>query len=352
LPKFDLTRFDERFFLRLHERVAAAKRRGIYVSVMLFDGWSVEGKGLNRGNPWRGHPFNGANNSDAIDGDLNHDGEGTEVHTLAAPGVLAIQDRYVRKVVATLRDLDNVLFEISNESARGSAPWQYHMMRLIHDAERSLSHQHPVGMTVEWPNGDNGVLIRSPADWISPKGGLEDPDSLPGGKVVVWDTDHLCGICGSIGWVWKGFLSGYNLLLMDGWDSSATDVGYAPYDPRDPKWSLVRRNLGYAVTLANRLHLERLKPHPELASTGYCLADTIAGTQAYLVYVPAGSAVDVDLRGVPDRLRVEWVSLRDGMSYLARPVTGGRRLHFRPPVRSEAVLLLQSASLLRSSRSG
>src|SRR5262249_37512426 len=57
-PRFDLTRFDENYFDRLRSRVQQAAARGIYVSVMLFDGWSVATKGkFTLDNPWRGHPF-------------------------------------------------------------------------------------------------------------------------------------------------------------------------------------------------------------------------------------------------------------------------------------------------------
>jgi hypothetical protein len=349
LPKFDLRKWNEAYFTRLHERVAAARRRGIYVSVMLFNGWSLEGKGgKQHGNPWPGHPLNGANNINGIDADHDHDGEGKEAHTLRDPAVLAIQERYVRKVVATVQDLDNVLFEISNESAPGSAPWQYHMIRLIHDAERNLPYQHPVGMTVEWPSGDNALLTASPADWFSPNGDLEQPQPFPGGKVVIWDTDHLCGMCASIGWVWKGFLSGYNPILMDGWDGKATDIGFAPYEREDPKWGYARRNLGYALTIANRFDLTRLAPHPELASTGYCLADTTVARATFLVYVRRGgrvrhATVDVDLRGIPeaDTLHVEWLNLRNGTIRPGRPVAGGRRVHFTQSVRAETLLILE-----------
>src|SRR4029079_12805805 len=44
-PRFDLTKFDPAYFARLRERVSAANDRGIYVSVMLFEGW-----GLHHGN--------------------------------------------------------------------------------------------------------------------------------------------------------------------------------------------------------------------------------------------------------------------------------------------------------------
>lgn len=348
LPKFDLSKLADGYFTRLREHVVAARRRGIYVSVMLFNGWSLGDKGLHIGNPWTGHPFNRANNINGIDGDRDHDGEGNELHTLGDSSVLAIQERYVRRVIATLQDLDNVLYEISNESAPGSAEWQYHMIRLIHDAERALPYHHPVGMTVEYPNGTNAVLTASPADWFSPNGHLEEPVPFPGRQVVIWDTDHLCGMCASIGWVWKAVLSGYNPILMDGWDGRATVVGWAPYERSDPKWELARRNLGYAVTLTNRIGLGRLSPQGGLASSGYCLADTSAATPAFLVYVPRSgwpwrAGVDVDLRRLPasDTLDAAWLNLRDGTEHAGGTVTGGQRAHLASPVRAETVLILE-----------
>ena len=345
LPKFDLTKFDPAYFARLRERVVAAGARGMYVSVMLFNGWSIEGKQLDLGNPWRGHPFNGANNINGVDADLDRDGEGKEAHTLADSTTVAFQDRYVLRVVATLRDLPNVLYEISNESPSGSVDWQYHMIRLIHDAERDLPQHHPVGITVEFRGGDNAVLLASPADWFSPNGDLERPEPFDGaqGKVVVWDTDHLCGICGSVSWVWKGFLMGFNPILMDGWDGKAVDIGLAPYDRNDPRWEPARRNLGYAVTLANRLGLERLAPRPDLASTGYCLADTTPGSARFLVYVPRDARLDLDLRGIParDTLKVEWLDTRAGTTLPGGVVGGGARVYFDAPTGNEAILILQ-----------
>src|SRR4029450_624577 len=40
-PKFDLDRFAPAFFDRLRERIVAAGRRGVYVSVMLVEGFRL-----------------------------------------------------------------------------------------------------------------------------------------------------------------------------------------------------------------------------------------------------------------------------------------------------------------------
>ena len=65
-PKFDLTKFDPAYFERLRDRVRDAGERGIYVSVMLFEGWGLmhgnRGRAAPAGWAWRSHPFNPDNN--------------------------------------------------------------------------------------------------------------------------------------------------------------------------------------------------------------------------------------------------------------------------------------------------
>src|SRR4030095_9421265 len=100
---------------RLRRRVRAAGDRGVYVSIMLFQGFSVARKGGIGENPWNGHPFNKHNNVSGIDGESRGTGEGLDVHTLYDPELRQFQEAYVEKVVDTVNDLDNVLFEICNE---------------------------------------------------------------------------------------------------------------------------------------------------------------------------------------------------------------------------------------------
>ena len=91
-PKFDVTQFDQLYFDRLRERVSVAGERGIYVMVMLFQGFSIEPKGTYIANSWTGHPLNARNNVNGIDGDDNRNGSGEEVHTLANPTITAQQE--------------------------------------------------------------------------------------------------------------------------------------------------------------------------------------------------------------------------------------------------------------------
>ena len=61
-PRFDLSEFNDDFFDRLRFRVLAAGKRGIYVGVMLFQGFSVDKRkvdAVDEGqNAFNGHPMN------------------------------------------------------------------------------------------------------------------------------------------------------------------------------------------------------------------------------------------------------------------------------------------------------
>ncbi len=333
-PRFDLDSFNQGYFDRLRARVAAARDRGITVSVMLFQGWSVDTKGGNTSDdPWQGHPFNHANNVNGVDGDPRRAGNGSLVHTLEIPAVTAVQDRYVRKVVDTLNDLDNVLFEISNESRPSSLAWQDRLVDLIHAYEAGKPYQHPVWLS--WPETDRG-LWQSPADVVSPgrDSGPYDVDPPPstGGKVVIVDSDHLI-LRDPERWVWKSFLRGLNPIYMDEVDrelSAETDPSAA---------SRVRRRMGQTRRFAQRLRPESLVPRGSLASTGYALARPGA---EYLVYLPLGGSATVDLTAAPRQqpFAVEWFNPNTDETLLGGQAEGGSTRSFSAPFPGEAVLYL------------
>jgi hypothetical protein len=335
--KFDLTRINPAYLARVRQRVIDAGARGIYVSVMLFDGWSLEHKGGFAGaNPWLGHPFNSANNINGINGDPNGDQSGRETHTLSISAVTALQDAYVRAVIDAVNDLDNVLYEISNESDGSANAWQYRMIDLIRSYEAGKPKQHPIGMTVAWPNGSNSAVLNSPADWVSMNGDISSPAVATGTKVSLSDTDHLCGICGDAGWPWRTFTRGHNTLLMDGYDGSA-GVGDPSYNPNDPKWDAIRRNMGYARSYAMRMDLSRAVPSGSLASSGYCLA--VSGSE-YLVFLPSGGSVSVNLSAVSGTRVVEWFNPATGQTTAGAAVTGGATRTLSSPFSGMAVLYI------------
>ncbi len=366
LPKFDLDTFNEAYFQRMRTRIQQAGERGIYCAVMLFQGWSLHKTGADYGDPWPVHPFNGLNNINSIDIPFTRadDDEHPCLHSLLNPDALARQEAYLRKVIDTVNDLDNVLYEVINEG--GATAWQYHIIDFVHRYEGGKGKQHPVGMTHRIsPKQFNAELFDSHAEWISPARepqewlypgsvNLEDyqndPPAADGRKVIVNDTDHIWGHGGNPQWVWKSFARGHNVLFMDPWwplyiesDPKITPwtfVGGVSKDRRDyPDWEPTRRALGDTQRYASKMDLARMLPHPELSSSRYCLANP---GREYLVYLPEGGPVTLNLRGGKGVFEVEWFFPRINRTFPgAHPLEGGDYAVTAAPFTGDAVLWLK-----------
>jgi hypothetical protein len=186
-------------FDRLRERVIKAGDAGIYVGVMLLDGWALHLSPAP--DHIEGHPFHATNNVNGISA-----GSIDDLQVLPLdPQIQAIQEAYICKVVDVLRDRPNVLWEVANESSGGgsvdqefadflgmseppswgdSTEWQYGVIDTIkrHEADRHYD-PHPIGMTMQFPVENqtkvNEPLLRSGAEWISP--GYDDEMFADGG---------------------------------------------------------------------------------------------------------------------------------------------------------------------------
>jgi hypothetical protein len=331
-PKFDLTQFNQAYFERLRSRLMAARDRGIYVAVMLFEGWEIQFT-----DGWANHPFHAPNNVNSVEADADGDGKALEYNTLnpseMGKRVLALQEAYVRKVIDTINDLDNVLYEICNEATTQSAEWQYHLIRFIKEYESKKPRQHPVGMTVLVPRGRNDVLLASPADWISPNQGdakqnyLGNPCSNCTTKVVINDTDHLWGHTGGDNvWVWKSFTRGLNVLFMEELLPS-------------PAWQdSARQAMGQAVRYAERMNLAAMKPEESLSNTRYCLAQR---GKEYLVFQSDKGEFTVNLRDAKGVFSSEWLDVNANRTIAGRTVEGGATRTFTTPFPGPAVLYLK-----------
>jgi hypothetical protein len=81
--------------------------------------------------------------------------------------------------------------------------------------------------------------------------------------------------------------------------------------------------MGQTRRFAERMNLAAAKPASCLASTSYCLAHASATDAEYLVYLPDGGEVTVDLSASPGKLAVEWFSPTQGASARHDAMEGG-----------------------------
>jgi hypothetical protein len=333
-PKFDLSVFDQNYFDRIRQRVIAAGNADCYASVMLFEGFSLHLTATP--DNIEGHPFYAANN-------INDIGITSIIDYQVLPldsRVEALQLAYVRKVIDTVHDLPNVLYEVANESSGQNADsvlfddgssidtpigdtteWQYWVINTVKDYERDMGYDpHPIGMTYLFPVAElsksNEPLWRSPADWISP--GFDDtlgegrwsidPPPNDGSKVVLLDTDHFSPFSSSALWVWKAFLRGHNPILYD----LGILSGDVPPDPSEGNPSFdslepARHAMGDTRSFAERISLTTMQPSTDVSETRFALADP--GNE-YLILQPSETGDPFTVRLTPGQYAVEWHSLR------------------------------------------
>ena len=299
--KFDVGKLNQAYFDKLRRLVEQAEARGIYVQIMLTNGIFVN----NLPDMWEQVAWNPINN---VNG---YALERTDLFTMKNRTWVDLADRYVDKVVDSVNDLDNVLYEVSNEASIDSKAWQYHVIDRIHAREKQKPKQHPVGMgafdyrTPDAPQ--NAELLGSDAEFYSLSWRNIDftPPVADGKKVSILDSDHVWGFplkpapknYGD--WIWKAFTRGHNPIYLDTY--------ILPNYRRYPPDKQLRNAIGYARTMANKIDLDHMIPDTSVCSTGFALVN--ADTE-YLIYQPAHASFTVMLPA--KTFRFEWLNPTNG----------------------------------------
>jgi len=343
--KFDLTQFDQSFFDRLRQRVIDAGKARVYVSIMLFDGFGLEFQRVATDGYW----FTKANNIQGIDDGYTTGTSGYNSQTLSNSAITQIQDTYVKKVIDTVNDLPNVLYEIANEAGSYSTTWQEHMISLIHTYEATKAYRHPVGFSCQYTGGSDSTYFGSQADYVEPcySGyGWPVTETSTGNKVVIDDTDHswpwrsiqsatTSDAIAMRQWVWENFTRGANTTFMDPylvtWPTRNNPVGTS----LDPYWNTIRTALSQTATYAKQLDLANMTPQNALCSTTFCLASP--GHQ-YLVYSPSGGSFTVTL--APGTYNYQWFNPAANVVAAGGTVVASGAMTFNPPFSGDAVLVL------------
>ena len=152
--KFDLTQWDEAYFIRLKKFLEEAKQRNIIVEFTLFCPFYEKMQWVL--SPM--HPANNVNNVPEIGKD--------SVYTLDHSGpLLRIQEELVAKLVSELNGFSNVIFEICNEPYFGgvSLEWQHHIASLIEDTEKTLPLKHLISQNI----ANDSARISNPHPGVS-----------------------------------------------------------------------------------------------------------------------------------------------------------------------------------------
>jgi IPT/TIG domain/Putative collagen-binding domain of a collagenase len=368
LPKFDLTQFNAAYFTLLHARVLQLQNAGIYAIIELFDGHDLLNYRCGTTSPnGDGYPGTGVNNINSVDDGYT---SGSSGGNSMVGAVLPWQQAYMQKVVDTVNDLQNVLYEPCKEAP--DATWCQNMISAIHTYESTKPNQHPVLFPVTSALNTTTVLdsngdLFAGSSKVAPTNNCGS--GTPACKVDLNDSDHSYTMPGiktdgpllNRNFVWENFVSGAGGIMFQDpwnmfWSSSSRNLcnggvaptnGICPSNSLDLYWEPLRNNLGYATLLSQKLDLVKMSPC-SVASTGWCLADASATGSEFVIYAPNGGSFTVNLSAQAGRtLNYQWLDPTSGSYTSIASITGGNSAQsFTPPWGSayDAVLYIVDAA--------
>jgi Cellulase (glycosyl hydrolase family 5) len=323
--KFDLKRYDNAYFARLKDFVAQAGERGVVVELALF--CAIYDDKL-----WDLSPMKADNNVNGVG-----NGGRLNPYTGKDKELTGLQESLVRKIVAELKEYDNVYYEICNEPYFGGVTkeWNDRMAAVIADAEKDLPARHLIAQNisngstkVEKPNPNVGVLnfhYCAPPDAVALNYGLN--------RAVGFDE--------------TGFLKTADLpYRTQGWDFFL--AGGAVYSNLDYSYSIthpdgsakvttspggggpeLRKQLTVLKEFMDGLDFVRMKPDNAVVKggtvtsrlSGEAAAAKEAKTtvralaehgKAYAVYVKGGVRAELSLELPRGVYKAEWVNTKTG----------------------------------------
>jgi hypothetical protein len=324
--KFDLNRWDEAYFQRLRRFMAEAQRRGVVVEMNLF--CTMYNEEL-----WRACPMNAASNVNGV-GQCGL----KEVFTLEHDDLTAVQLAFTRKIVAELRDFDNLYYEVCNEPYFNNVtmPWQRKIAETIAETEKDFPHRHLISMNIA--NGRAKVEDPHPAVSIFNFHYCVPPD-------VVALNAHLDKVIGENETGFRGRddllyrTEGWDMLMAGGALYSNLDYSFTPPHPagdfleyKSPGGGspALRKQLGILKRFFSELDFVRMKPdnsvlaEPPADLAAWSLVEPGRAVAVYL-HVPLPekpkdlaalrrkdirTTVKLDLPG--GAYRAEWVNTKTG----------------------------------------
>jgi hypothetical protein len=338
--KFDLSKWDESYFKRLHDFMAEAEQKDVIVEFTLFCPFYGDAQ-------WNISPMNGANN---VNGDTLNDR--THVYTLDKSGsLLAVQESLVRKIVHELKNYTNLIYEICNEPYFGGVTmeWQHHIADLIREQEKEFAHPHLISQNIA--NGSEKIKDPHPAvsvfnfHYATPPLAVKHNYHL--NKVI---GDNETGFKGTADSVYRK--EGWDFVLAGGalynnLDYSFTadrEDGTFQYPPTQPGGGTpaLRKQLSHLQKFINSFNFLRMKPDTAVIVNSLEIknAQVLAESgKQYGIYTFAKGPLTFRLSIPPGTYEVEFINPLTGDSEKSEPITSAGTVELTTPAYAEDVAI-------------
>ncbi len=349
--KFDLDNWDAAYFHRLKDFCREADKRGIIVEVVLFCVMYHHAP-LSQ---WDYCPLNARNNVNGV-GRIAWN----EFNTPTDSTLVAREDAMVQKVVAELKEFDNVYYEICNEPYfSGARPqvtneWQNHLIAKLVEAEANFPSRHLIGQNVA--NGTAEIAGPNPAvsvfnfHYAFPPAAVASNYRL--NKAIAFDETH------------DGTLAkdrrreAWAFILAGGAGYDNLDWSFAIDDPTGEAKVVqpggrydgkeVRSQLSILKNFINTFDFVHMSRDNSVAhalngdATVYPLVDP---GKAYAVYILGGNQTTLMLDAPAGQYQAEWVSPRTGETEKKEHLNhkGGSLLLVSPPYSEDIALRFVTA---------
>ncbi len=337
--KFDLTKWDTDYFKRLRDFLREAGRRGVIVELVLFCPFYKDAM-------WELSPMNASNNVNGI-GTM----ERTKVYTLDNPELLAVQKQMVRKIVAELKDFDNLYYEICNEPyfGRVTLQWQAEIAKTIADAEAGFKARHLIAQNIA--NKHKKITDPNPLVSIFNFHYAKPPKAVTenyGLKKVIGDDET--GFSGSKPGPYRR--EGWDFIIAGGavynnLDYSFTvghEDGTAKTDAPGGGGPVLHKQLRILADFINGFDFIQMSPDNSVIKGGIpdkATARALAEKgRAYAVYINGGRKADLVLDLPKGKYKAEWVNTKTGKIDKKRMFDhrGGKRTMKSPPYEDDIAL--------------
>jgi hypothetical protein len=270
---------------------------------------------------WRLSPLYGENNINNL-GNIPKD----DVYTLDKhQGLLAVQERMVRKIVEELQPFHNVIFEICNEPYFGGVTmaWQHHIATLIGETEKALPLKHLISQNI----ANDSAHIKDPHPAVSV---FNFHYGSP--PIAVAQNYHLNKVIGNNETGFHGQQDstyrkeGWEFILAGGalynnLDYSFTanheqgDFAYPEKQPGGGSTTL-RTQLGYLKDFMGRLDFTSMVPDPAFISGGlpagaFAYVLSAKGSQ-YAGYLLRAGHANLTITLPAGKYRIRWMDPATG----------------------------------------
>jgi hypothetical protein len=342
---WDLDAWDETFWSNLRDYLDNTRDRGFIAGLTIWEGHTslpdptIKGKlkAFLRRSPNRDSLWNSKKNLQGIQWAYDYQAlanfPNPNPHSSnARERLVYYQRRFMDRLLDEARTYPHIIFELDNETNQASEDWFLYWAHYIKERTGFL-------VATNWGISDISLGKTTLVDMKSYHSRSDtsiNSSTLALNKVIVADADNACDNLDPLNArriAWQAFIKGGHWNDFVCGDKTFPDAAKLDY---------YGKLLGFLES--SNIHFWQMIPDNSILDNSIAVSGSALGKRGseYLVYLPLGGLVTLDLSDAAGPLDVQWYNPRTGEYSSQMPTSGGRGRTFTPPFEGDAVLHLKA----------